>query len=294
MQDRLCFIQFIHPGGEHTPDCGNMKTWNRGKHKRKFMTAEGRYLDGGKVLSDNIIFWGEWEPESEVVTRIAASVVNGPTNLYRPFYRRPSSYVGLQNTDPFVFGEQFHYCICQQHAKGRPTQMRNLERGSVILFGSCLNDQFVLDTVFVVSHYWIDHCRNDHRKLLQDHVSDTYWDVVLSPLYPEDPGAECSKCGGDQSDCSFRLYFGATWEQPIDGMFSFFPCMAEAVSSVGFARPVIVLPDQITNDLNEGRKHTYVRSLGDMALLWKEVSEQVVSQGLHLGVRAELPLRDNP
>jgi len=45
MFERLCFVQFIHPGGEHEPDDGDLKLWNCGAHRRKFMKARGRYLE---------------------------------------------------------------------------------------------------------------------------------------------------------------------------------------------------------------------------------------------------------
>jgi hypothetical protein len=54
----------------------------------------------------------------------------------------------MQNTDPFVFGDQFHYTGCLQHTKRGATQLRYLDRGSVILFGSCREKRdFVVDTV---------------------------------------------------------------------------------------------------------------------------------------------------
>ena len=55
--------------------------------------------------------------------------------------------------DPFVFGPQFHYTGCMQHREGRPTQLRHLRAGSVVLFGSCTGrSSFVLDTVFVACY----------------------------------------------------------------------------------------------------------------------------------------------
>jgi len=74
MIERRCFVQLIHPGGEHEPDHGMMKQWNRGDHSRKFLKAPGRYrpfLDTADQ-EDEIVFWGEWEPESRVVARYAS------------------------------------------------------------------------------------------------------------------------------------------------------------------------------------------------------------------------------
>ena len=51
MRERRCFVQFIHPGGEHRPDAGDMKHWNRGRHQRKFLKRAGRYMCEGSARS---------------------------------------------------------------------------------------------------------------------------------------------------------------------------------------------------------------------------------------------------
>src|SRR5687767_1585001 len=63
MNEKRCFVQFIHPGGEHEPDDGHVKGWNRAAHARKFLLNSGTYLDGGTLHHANLVFWGEWEPE---------------------------------------------------------------------------------------------------------------------------------------------------------------------------------------------------------------------------------------
>jgi hypothetical protein len=113
-----------------------------------------------------------------------------------------------QNTDPFVFGEQFHCTGCQQHKRRnglvQPTQLRALAHGSVVLFGSCRRDRFVLDTVLVVDR-WLDHTASDHRDVLAGRVSDTYRSVVIDPWYR----------GNVPEYASHRLYFGATPARPV-------------------------------------------------------------------------------
>ena len=42
--DRLCFVQFIHPGLEHEPDLAAGRSWNTGTHRRKFLRQPGRFL----------------------------------------------------------------------------------------------------------------------------------------------------------------------------------------------------------------------------------------------------------
>lgn len=49
-RDRLCFVQFLHPGVEHPPDCDDVKDWNRGPHRRKFMRLTGRCVQGSAPL----------------------------------------------------------------------------------------------------------------------------------------------------------------------------------------------------------------------------------------------------
>src|SRR5262245_14107376 len=176
MQSKLCFVQFIHPGGEHRPDSGALKRWNRESHKRKFLRNPGRYVTYGNIQEGHVAFWGEWEPESRVVKEIFHPIPKGPRYIYEPFYLVPASYRGLQNTDPFVFGERFYYTGCQQRTRNGPTQLRYLSRGSVILFGSCLDkSKFVLDTLFVVDG-WVDHNEKNYKDVLGSKVSQAYID----------------------------------------------------------------------------------------------------------------------
>ena len=132
----LRFVQFMHPGDEHRPDDGYFKSWNRCKHKRKFLVSPGLCIrpPSKKAAAvrwekkrGELVFWGEWEPESEVVCRIARPKSHYPRYVYRPFYVVPDCYNGLQNTDPFVFGA-FLYGNCLQHRKGGPTELCNLRR----------------------------------------------------------------------------------------------------------------------------------------------------------------------
>jgi hypothetical protein len=289
MDDKLCFVQFIHPGGEHEPDDGLHKGWNTNVHKRKFLKRAGRYVSNGRIEQSELLFWGEWEPESDA-QRIDAPTPYGPRFIYEPYYVVPESYGSLQNTDPFVFGQQFHYTGCQQRTTKGATQLRYLSKGSVILFGSCEDrSAFVLDTVFVVDH-WIDHDRGNYRRVLDGAISQAYQEVTISPWYQE-PSAEGKSCAPIGPQETWRLYFGASRKSPLHGMHSFFPCKTEETKSQGFARPKISLRGVITDNLNQGKKLTEQRSLDEMELLWGKVAKQVEDQGLALGVYVEMPER---
>ena len=285
MVDKLCFVQFIHPGGEHEPEDGVHKRWNRGNHKRKFLRQRGKYLTKGTIEDGEMMFWGEWEPESVVDRKIQDPLPRGPHFIYKPYYVVPKNYDGLQNTDPFVFGEQFRYTWCQQ----RGTQLRHLSKGSIILFGSCEDKtSFVLDTLFVVEH-WTEHTKADYRRVLAG-TSQEYREVTIFPGY-QHPSGTATACMIADSRDTWRLYFGANYDNPVHGMYSYFPCLPYAGNSSGFARPRISLQGKVTNNLYQGKKYSEQPTLDAMKLLWEMVAEQVKEQGLVLGVYAETPER---
>ena len=284
-ENSLCFVQFLHPGGEHRPDKGRFKAWNRRDHQRKFIVSKGRAVRGKEALEAELVFWGEWEPESEVYGAIRQPMPQGPRHIYRPFYVVPHSYDRLQNTDPFVFGT-FLYGICQQHRSTGPTQLRYLKRGSVILFGSCVADEFVLDTVFVVRD-WIDHNRSSYRSALSGRVPPGYMDITMNPLYLSGRGVEDS-CPSD-TDRSYRLYFGATYDAPVEGMYSFFPCLPLDRGGHGFARPTIRDTRIITTNHRQSYRLNPQPAQDQVRELWHSVVEQVLAQGLWQGVQAQMP-----
>jgi hypothetical protein len=285
MPDKLCFVQFIHPGGEHEPDFGAHRSWNRGAHKRKFLKQDGKYIADGKIQKGEMLFWGEWEPESILERRIQDPLPRGPHFIYKPYYVVPKTYDDLQNTDPFVFGEQFRYTWCQQ----RRTQLRHLLKGAVILFGSCEGKTtFVVVTVFVVEH-WIEHTRTDYRRVLAG-TPQEYREVTIFPVYQASSG-ERRTCMVAGSHDTWRLYFGANYENPVHGMYSYFPCLPSEANSKGFARPKISVPGKITESLPRGKKISEPPTLDAMKLLWDKVAGQVKAQGLALGVYAEMPER---
>lgn len=292
MPNKLVFVQFMHPGAEHTLDTG--RQWNSGPHRRKFMRTAGAYLHDGRSHTDDVLLWGEWEAQSEVLAEWTPTSADTPQYLYRPFYTPPATYYQdppLQNTDPFVFGDQFQYTGCQQNTRRGPTSLRYLDRGSVILFGSCREDRFRLDTALVVRD-WIDHHRGNFRQALQGRISPTYAAVTISPWYREDFAhlqGTAGRGGGCATGESFRLYFGATIDEPVDGMFSFFPCLPYQSQTRGFEHPTIRIPEAITDNHRQWKRLTSCRSTADARRLWCQVVDQVTAAGLLLGVRADLP-----
>ena len=280
MKDKLCFVQFMHPGGEHRPGRDGFKGWNSGPHGRKFMLSKGRYKSDGKAHAGMLVFWGEWEPPSRLIFRFHDPKPSGPRFLFEPYFVSLPPDSGFQNTDPFVFGDRFLYTGCLQHTKRGYTQLRYLARGSVILFGSCVRSRFALDTVFVVEDH-IDHSADDYRDHIRDRVPADYMPVTMEPWYasPKHQGQ------------SHRLYFGATHRHPIEGMFSFVPCLPAAEAPQRFARPTIKLPGVVQPLLTQGKKLNPQPNLPEVRKLWDVVVDQVLAQDLSLGFRVELPKR---
>ena len=291
-EDRLCFVQFIHPGLEHEPDSAGGRSWNVEMHRRKFLQQSGRMLPAldAKPVAGKLTFWGEYEPPTRLVKTYAKPVPDGPRFLFAPvpvpFHPNDPP---LMNTDPFVFGEHFFYSICKQNNKKGPTAMQRLARGSVILFGSGQHrTQFVVDTVFVVADY-VDWNLSNFREKLKGAVPPEYFHATLEPIAYEMSVRDLSPSQ------TFRLYIGATVEQPVDGMFSFFPCRpAQDGEPNGFARPVLRRPGIVTDNLTQGQRMNPQPDAAAVRALWADVARQVLDQKLRLGVQADLPKLKNP
>ena len=283
--EKLCFVQLLHPGGEPTAALG--RRWNRGRHVRKFLRAGGQYVHNDDLVDGVVDFWGEWESESELVGEFRRPLVHGPKRVWRPYWVEKEDYWGLQNTDPFVFGG-FYYTGCLQRRENGPTQLRYLARGSVVLFGSRVAGSFVVDTVFVVDD-WIDHDGSSYEALLRGKVPDAYWDVTLKPRYANESGKKAWFCSPGEG-LSWRLYFGASYDSPVEGMFSFVPCKPSAEAPGGFPRPSIELPGIVNPDFGRNFRLNPQSGVGNVVGLWERVAEQVQYQGLSLGVCLDLPV----
>ncbi|GHT90742.1 hypothetical protein FACS1894137_19990 [Spirochaetia bacterium] len=116
-------IQFNHPGFEHGHDKNSLfhKSWNTEPHKRKFMWSKGDYIDqnGNFAPNQELLFWGEWEPDSEVSEFHYRENDKFPRFLHIPYIPKVSPIQkpkipgcggwGWQNTDSFVFDDNFKY-----------------------------------------------------------------------------------------------------------------------------------------------------------------------------------------
>lgn len=346
---KLRIVQFPHSGKEYVLTKGEentfpiVKEWNNGPHRRKFLRTKGWCVSGNNILSKNkdLLFWGEWEPYSEV------EILNGsntnpelPTYVHKPFlkiqsngqlcyyiYRknipsfvsagclaklsctdRSCSKSNRANTDPFVFGDYFIYSCCRQFTKNnksgkyRYSLMKSLNKGSLILFGSPILNPingapyFALDTVFVVGDSCMYHVKNAETDL-KGFVPKYYTEIMGYKNWSDNPEMCC--------------YHGATFGQPVNGMYSFVPCKScnKNMSSWGFERPKLFASmfDQVVKSshaskdvINVASYRTY-RSFDERCCVyfndqtvyqvWQIVRQEVINQGFELGVRMNYEIR---
>lgn len=267
------FVQFPHPGSEHEPT-GPWMEWNRRAHARKFLKAHGTYIAQGEPRTGPFTFWGEWEPQSRVFETFPKQGRGYPRWLHQPYWRVPQHRRLLQNTDPLVFGDQFLYSNCRQ---GRNRKLRELAPGSLVVFGSKLQGEFVVDTVFVVGDF-----AQGFTAAAAGEVRCEDWvrAVVFEPL-------RVSAKRGEH----FRLYRGRSYQEAPAGPFSFVPCRQYGGSgAAAFPRPALRLPRRwIEPNLAMGAKATPA-SPADIQELWNEIVDQVVDRAeLALGIHLEAP-----
>jgi len=301
-------IQFFHPGGEHGHDKGNKnkkKSWNEGPHKRKFMSVTGDYLekDGSLITNQNIMLWGEWEPDSRV-KEFCEHDDNGklPRYLHSPYIRNVlpepntnskscNNKEGLQNTDPFIFGDNFKYAICRQGRKYEGYQLCDLEAGTIIIFGSLYKDKhyndyrsMMVDTVFVVSQDFID----KHKLLTMNfkNLSENdkmYFIVSFRMAFPNNTSFP---------DCN-RIYTGVKYKEKdsYNGLFSFVPAMKlkEETPQKGFSRIEI----ELFKTANHAEIPFMVRdmSIEESKKYWTDLKDKCLSSTGCIATRIDMPLR---
>lgn len=294
MAGRRCFVQFPHPGQEHSPVSGRNWLKTSSPHMRKFMQFRGDWIerDGTTRRDDCLRAWGEWEAESELIRKFTVGrEPHHPHNLWKPYWEPKHSYRCLRNTDPFIFGDCFLYSNCGQPVVSK-RGLKHLGKGSVITFGSKVEREakWALDTVFVVRDSLL-YDPLDARRALAGKVPLAFLAVTGGPLTDDPKLRELADKGNRQE---FRLYRGATPKDRVCGMYSFFPAI-QASSNCSFARPIVGLPEQFFTYNCQAPKgigqHLPERTLNELRLLWDLLVAQVRCAGLVLGTRAEIPPR---
>jgi hypothetical protein len=301
------FIQFLHPGGQPVINQSDHKSWNKGNHCRSFMSASGAYISAlnQKKCFGNMGFWGEWESTAKCKE---IDSIGEAHHVFFPVSTLFPDEPGLQNTDPYVFDGPFLYSCCKQTRKnGVTTYLRDLQKGDVIVFGSRVNHVFVFDTVFVVAESELFKCSQGPSQL-SGRFPQSFIEATIKPLAHTHEGTEddTSQTGCSEGDwgsedevasCStlvckldteFRLYTGATPDNPVNGMFSFAPAILTSSPVASFSRPS--LENFVNHNMNMGfcdilRGKEETR---DVCNAWQETVKSVLKAGLVLGCSFEI------
>jgi len=285
-------IQLNHPGKQKRFKIGNgyirigsniIREWNNDNvHYRKFIQNKGYYLDNLRDSSpkyEDLYFWGEWEGNS-FFTPFAPTSPNFkifPNGIHRPFH---STVIrGNQNTDPYIFGKDFKYCICQQTGK-----MLNLQRNDLILFGTVYPslNKFYIDTIFVVKYF-----------IPSTHVQDTKG-VCYSQVYIEETLEQLNEYLRPpiRTNNPHKIYHSKTWWDDKE-YFSFVPCKLSPGQN-GFERLYIFLDNtKFQLSRNPRGKCYLINSPLNSRQLWREVVELCQQQGFKLGIKFDEPQFDN-
>lgn len=272
MDGKPTTIKFYHAGSERkltSLEINNkMASWNTAKdHSRKYFEVEGEYLTSlsSNIHAGDIGFWGEWEAESNIIRSLNPNNNMLPQYIHQPIppSTTPRSRgTTFLNTDPCVFGDNFLYSNCKQSTF---KSLQNLDIGDVIVFGSQKQGDFLLDTVFVVGNIIKFNRRNQHLSI-GNRVNSWYYHLTLNLL-----------------NSNYTLYIGATYRNPINSMFSFFPCVLSAQHSSGFFRPNVL--QAYNTAQTQGIRY---KKLGNPNIEWRNVANDVLNKGLYLGVKAKI------
>lgn len=279
-------IQLNHPGHQKPFRLGKgyrqianniIREWsNYNVHFRKFIQNNGHYINGLKDLNPKqaeLYFWGEWEGNSFFNPFPRNNHTIFPNGLHKLFHS--TVIKGIQNTDPYIYGDNFKYCVCKQ--KGRLT---NLILDDLILFGTVVPslNEFYIDTVFVIK---------DHNSSANVQATGG---VNYSQVYKEETLEQLNEYLKMPTYANnSKVYHSKTWWDDKE-YFSFVPCKL-TYDKVGFERLYIELSNRTFQlSSNPTGKSFLSNCLISSQDLWKEIVKISIEQGFVLGVKFDEPI----
>jgi len=284
-------IQFLHTAVEAEPNKNeSIIHWNNNKdHRRKFILSEGKYVKDNNEENSDLVFWGEWEAQSKV-ENLKSTKEHLPKYLNLP-YLDPSVSERTHNTDPYVFGQNFRYIVCKQ---GFSKILRNLEPFSLILFGSCINKKFCLDTVFLVSEEIQKYDLNNIEDIFKS--KNQYYYASVNPLYDD---TNCNSNVNNEDSCKieadeeYSFYKGVNFDEKdkYEGIYSFVPCRRyDAENGFKFKQPEINLDfisEKQTQGLNACNRSNFSKE--EIINYWNKIVKQIEQVGLLKGTKFKTP-----
>lgn len=281
-------IQLNHPGhqkpfrlGHGYCQIGNqiIREWsNDVVHFRKFIQNNGHYVIDLKDLQPSqadLFFWGEWEGNSYFDEFPNADYRILPNGLHKLFHS--TKIRGLQNTDPYIYGENFKYCVCKQTG-----HLTNLILNDLILFGTVVPslNKFYIDTVFIIK---------DHNSSANVQATGG---ATYSQVYKEETLEQLNEYLKVPTYANNnKVYQSKTWWDDKE-YFSFVPCKLD-YKNVGFERLFIKLSNQTFQLSRNPTGKSFLRNCFLSSQdLWKEIVRISIEQGFVLGIKFDEPTFD--
>lgn len=205
------------------------------------------------------------------------------------------------NTDPCVFGHCFKYSLCRQN-KLNGKRLLALDPGSIILFGSGLENSFLVDTVFVVSSSRKYNLKTMRKDLSGIKDFEDYEKLVIDSIESECSSKEarilsgngCAGSSCEKSDDDKTFYEGATFSNPVNGMYSFVPAKIFSSGKSGFERLSLDVtkfkPFELKDNLT--RSQAYIKegaTAEEVKSFWNELCKETEKQGFVKAVEIDFP-----
>lgn len=278
-------VQLNHPGHQKPFKLGKgyrnigthiIREWNNDNvHFRKFIQNNGHFVNGlgySQSIQTDLYFWGEWEGNSFFEPFPKADNSMLPNGLHKPFHS--TTIRGIQNTDPYIYGKDFKYCVCKQTG-----QLCSLLLDDLILFGSTVPSlgKFYIDTAFVVKDF-------ESSSSVQSTGGVSY-----SQVYKEETLDQLNEYLKPLTNTNNnKIYKSKTWWDDKE-YFSFVPCK-ETEDNYGFERLFILLNnrDFQLSSYPTGKSFLKRTSLNSKEL-WQKIVELCYEQGFYLGIKFEEP-----
>lgn len=168
-------ILLPHPGGERAPIRDSTCEWPKAdaNHGRKFLKVQGQWVDAkGECGTDWLELWTEYEAptRTEALPELADPK---PVGVFPRYVHEILTDIGTPtlNSDPWIFRPGFVWTIC------RHTRAVGVRPGDLVLFGSSVDGEWVVDTVMAIK------CRI--KGVTEEQFDLPYTKCVLSTLAVE-------------------------------------------------------------------------------------------------------------